>query len=125
MPLPIEVNPRYAASMELVERATGSSLFAIHAGACGGRLPEPQHLPPRVHGKAIVYARRDVVVSDPAAWQVPAIADIPHLGERIGRGHPICTLLADGPDAERCLGALVAGAAAIYRAVESRTRGAA
>ena len=125
VPLPIEVNPRYAASMELVERATGSSLFAIHAGACGGRLPEPQHLPPRVHGKAIVYARRDVVVSDPAAWQVPAIADVPHLGERIGRGHPICTLLADGPDAERCLRALVAGAAAIYRAVESRARGAA
>ena len=44
--------------MELVERATGSSLFAIHAGACAGRLPEPARLPPRVHGKAIVFARR-------------------------------------------------------------------
>jgi predicted ATP-grasp superfamily ATP-dependent carboligase len=79
----------------------------------------------RVHGKGIVYARRDVVVSDPLAWRVPAIADVPHPGERIGRGHPICTLLADGPDAERCLRALVAGAAAIYRAIEPRARGAA
>jgi len=125
VPLPIEVNPRYSASMELVERATGSSLFAIHAGACEGRLPESARLPVRVHGKAIVYARRDVVVTDPLAWRVPAIADVPHSGERIGRGHPICTLLADGPDAERCLRALVAGAAAIYRAVEPRARGAA
>ena len=125
VPLPIEVNPRYSASMELVERAIGSSLFAIHAGACEGRLPEPARLPVRVHGKAIIYARRDVVVSDPLAWRVPAIADVPHPGERIGRGHPICTLLADGPDAERCLRALVAGGAAIYRAIEPRARGAA
>ena len=125
VPLPIEVNPRYSASMELVERATGASLFTIHAGACEGRLPESARLPLRVYGKAIVYARRDVVVGDPVAWGVPAIADVPHPGERIGRGHPICTLLADGPDAEGCLRVLVAGAAAIYRAVEPRARGAA
>jgi predicted ATP-grasp superfamily ATP-dependent carboligase len=125
VPLPIEVNPRYSASMELVERATGSSLFAIHAGAFEARLPEPAHLPVHVHGKAIVYARRDVIVGDPLAWHVPAVADVPHPGELIGRGHPICTVLADGPDAERCLRALVAGAAAIYRAVEPRARGAA
>jgi hypothetical protein len=125
VPLPIEVNPRYSASMELVERATGSSLFAIHADACEGRLPRPARLPVRVHGKAIIYARRDVLVSDPVAWRVPAIADVPHPGERIGRGHPICTLLADGRDAESCLRALVEDAAAIYRAVEPRARGAA
>jgi uncharacterized protein len=125
VPLPIEVNPRYCASMELVERATGASLFAIHAGACEGRLPEPRRLPAIVYGKAIVYARRDIVVTDPRAWRVPAVADVPHPGERIGRGHPICTLLADGPDAERCLRTLVAGAAVICRAVEPRARGAA
>jgi predicted ATP-grasp superfamily ATP-dependent carboligase len=125
VPLPIEVNPRYSASMELVERATGSSLFAIHAEACEGRLPEPAGLPVRVHGKAIIYARRDILVSDPVAWRVPVIADVPHPGVRIGRGHPICTLLADGLDAESCLRALVASAATIYRAVEPRARGAA
>jgi predicted ATP-grasp superfamily ATP-dependent carboligase len=125
VPLPIEVNPRYCASMELVERATGASLFAIHAAACEGRLPEPARLPVRVYGKAIVYARRHVVVTDPLAWGVSAIADVPHPGERIARGHPICTLLADGADAERCLRALVDGAATIYRAIEPRARGAA
>jgi predicted ATP-grasp superfamily ATP-dependent carboligase len=125
LPIPIEVNPRYSASMELVERAAGRSLFAIHAAACDGRLPEPVDLPIRVHGKAIVFARRDVVVSDPSAWHAPTLADVPHDGERIGRGHPICTLLADDVDSERCLRALVAGAASVYRAVEPRRRGAA
>ncbi len=125
VPLPIEVNPRYSASMELVERATGCSLFALHRDACDGRLPPARDLPARVHGKAIVYARRDIVVGDAHAWRAPAIADVPHPGERIGRGHPICTLLADGANAERCGRSLADGAAAIYRAVEPRVRGAA
>lgn len=125
LPFPIEVNPRYSASMELVERATGCSLFAIHATACGGRLPEPVDLPVRVHGKAIVFARQDVVVRDPGTWAALTLADVPHADERIGQAHPICTVLADDADAERCLRALVAGATTIYRAVEPRTQGAA
>ncbi|MEP6688958.1 MAG: ATP-grasp domain-containing protein [Gemmatimonadales bacterium] len=125
VPLPIEVNPRYSASMELVERATGCSLFALHAAACDGRLPAPRGLPSRVHGKAIVFARRDIVVGDVDTWQAAPLADVPHLGERIGRGHPICTLLADGADADRCLRTLTDHAAAVYRAVETRARGAA
>src|SRR2546426_10946922 len=36
---PIEVNPRYTASMELVERAYGISIFETHAQACAGDLP--------------------------------------------------------------------------------------
>jgi hypothetical protein len=125
VPLPIEVNPRYSASMELVERATDCSLFAVHAAACDGRLPAPRALPERVHGKAIVFARRNIVVGDPGAWQATALADVPHAGERIRRGHPICTLLADGADAEHCLRTLTSGAAAVYRAVEPSARGAA
>ncbi len=125
VPLPIEVNPRYSASMELVERATGASLFAIHVDACEGRLPAAMRLPSRVYGKAIVYARRDVVVNDPDRWRVPAIADVPQAGERIGRGHPICTVLADAADADACRRTLETGAAAVYRALEPRARGAA
>ncbi len=36
----IEVNPRYTASMELVERAYGLNIFALHLEALAGRLPE-------------------------------------------------------------------------------------
>ena len=40
VPYPIEVNPRWCASMELVERAYGVSMFGLHAAACtAGTLP--------------------------------------------------------------------------------------
>src|SRR4029077_19044954 len=39
VPLAIEVNPRYTASMELVERAYGLAIFETHARACAGSLP--------------------------------------------------------------------------------------
>lgn len=115
VPLPIEVNPRYSASMELVERATGLSLFAVHAQACAGALPDAPAPPARVHGKAIVYARRDVVVDDPAGWTGADLADVPHPGERIRRGHPICTLLADAADGHHCVRTLAAAAALVHR----------
>ena len=41
VPYAIEVNPRWSASMELVERAYGLSIFGAHAAACAaGVLPE-------------------------------------------------------------------------------------
>jgi len=125
VPFPIEVNPRYAASMELVQRATGVSLFALHADACAGRLAAAPSVPTRVYGKGIVYARRDVVVADPMRWRVADLADIPHPGERIGRGHPICTVLAEADSADACVEALVRSAAAVYRGLEHSARGAA
>ena len=69
VPWPIEVNPRYSASMELLERAADISLFALHADACGGRLPAaPAAAPRRVHGKAIVFARRGITAGDTRGW---------------------------------------------------------
>jgi predicted ATP-grasp superfamily ATP-dependent carboligase len=125
VPLPIEVNPRYSASMELVERATDISLFAVHAEACAGRLPDAPAPPERVHGKAIVFAREDVVVRDPARWTGADVADVPFAGERIARGRPVCTLLADAVDGKRCIRALTAAAAMVYRDSDRGARGAA
>ena len=34
VPIPVEVNPRWSSSMELVERAHGVSIFGVHAAAC-------------------------------------------------------------------------------------------
>jgi predicted ATP-grasp superfamily ATP-dependent carboligase len=127
VPWPIEVNPRYSASMELLERGPGDSLFRLHLDACNGVLPPSRGNPaPGVLGKAVVFARRDVTTGDTRAWLGdPAIADVPHGEERIGRGRPICTVFAAEGDAEECLRALEARAAAIYRAVEPTARGAA
>jgi predicted ATP-grasp superfamily ATP-dependent carboligase len=122
VPYAIEVNPRWTASMELVERAYGMSVFAAHAAACAaGELPTFDLSRARrgasVVGKAVVFARDDVTVGDTRSW-APAtdhrpptadhwIRDIPHPGERIAAGRPVCTVLAAGRDALDCHAALV------------------
>ena len=127
MSYPIEVNPRYSASMELVERATGLSLFDLHSAACRGLLlPAERPVARLVSGKAIVFARRDVTVGEGLRWTPDGdLADVPHPGERIRRGHPICTIFATGTDASACTQRLRARAERIYRMIESRARGAA
>ena len=127
-PYPVEVNPRYTASMELVERAYGLSVFDIHARACAGDLPAFDLLSARAAGqaavgKAVVYARRDTIVGDTRGWLGDdTVRDIPAPGERILRGHPVCTVFARARNAAACHRALVARAAAAYRAITPRTR---
>jgi uncharacterized protein len=121
VPFPIEVNPRYSASMELVERAGGPSLFRTHVDACAGRLGPTPAAAADVLGKAIVFARRNIVIEDPARWKVD-LADIPHPGERIAAGQPICTVFARARTAHACRTALVAAADRVYRATEARGR---
>jgi predicted ATP-grasp superfamily ATP-dependent carboligase len=128
IPYPIEVNPRFSASMELIERAHGLSMFQTHVQACLGRLPaaSPPASKTRIEGKAIVFARHDVVLGDTRSWIARGwVADVPHPGERIRRGHPICTVFAAASDAASCHRVLVKRAATIYRAAGSVKRGAA
>jgi predicted ATP-grasp superfamily ATP-dependent carboligase len=126
VPYPIEVNPRYSASMELVERANGLSLFELHRAACEGTLPAGLPALRAVAAKAIVFARRDVIVGDTLRWTAGGdVADVPQPGERIRAGHPICTIFAGGADSDACVQRLKAGAERIYRTIESRARGAA
>ena len=110
---PVEVNPRWSASMELIERAHGISMFAIHADACAkGELPQfvdrsPE--PPATHGKAIVFARQDVVVGDTRAWlEDPNVSRCAaRQGDHIAAGQPICTVFAAGSDEGNCHARLV------------------
>ena len=122
---PIEVNPRYTASMELVERAYGISIFETHAQACAGDLPgfDVATAGPRgagALGKAIVYARGDVQVGDTAAWLEDGdIRDVPSPGQRIACGQPVCTVFARGKDQRACYAGLVKRAEWIYHALEA------
>jgi predicted ATP-grasp superfamily ATP-dependent carboligase len=123
VPFPIEVNPRYSASMELVERAAGTSIFEMHVAAGRGRLPAPCTVADLVHGKAVVFARRTVSV--PAGGldiRDSTIADIPHPGERIERGRPICTVFAEAETGKRCRELLLGRAALVYRSLEAPAR---
>jgi uncharacterized protein len=126
IPYPVEVNPRYSASMELIERAQRLSIFKVHVLGCRGTLAAAHPPTVGVEGKAIVFARRDVTLGDTRRWLEPGwFADVPHPGETIRRGHPICTVFAQTRDAATCHRLLTRRAASVYRAAESRKRGAA
>jgi predicted ATP-grasp superfamily ATP-dependent carboligase len=126
-PYVLEINPRYCASMELMERGGGISVFEAHVSACGSALPSLDLAPTReVLGKAILYARRDVVVGDSRRWLLrDDVRDVPFPGDRIRRGHPVCTVFARGADSVTCYGRLVAAALALERELEDEAGGAA
>ena len=108
LPYAIEVNPRWCASMELVERHYGVSMFGVHAAACSdGVLPSfdlRAQQAATVTGKAIVFARHDVVVGDTQSWLGDeTVRDVPRPGERLSAGQPICTVFANAANVEQCL----------------------
>lgn len=120
IPYAVEVNPRWCASMELVERGFGLSIFGAHAAACTiGALPEfdlgRARRGANAVGKAVVFARQDVAIGDTRPWLVDAtVCDVPRSGERICAGQPVCTVFAVGRDGAACYAALVARAERVY-----------
>jgi predicted ATP-grasp superfamily ATP-dependent carboligase len=120
-PFVLELNPRFSASMELIERGAHVNVFEVHAAACRGALPAHDPAPPaEVLGKAVLWARRDLVVGDTRSWLGrDDRRDIPFPGERIRRGRPICTVFAGGPDRDACYRGLAAAAASVEREIEA------
>jgi len=104
----LEVNPRYTAGAEAIERATDAPLAAWHAAAClAGELPDAPPAPRRHAGKAILYAAAPLVVAPRLAEELlsraapadnPRWADVPPAGARCGPGQPILTVVAAGAD---------------------------
>ena len=125
VPVPVEVNPRWSSSMELVEHAYGVSVFGVHAAACTtAQLPSfdlaQARRERRATAKAIVFARHDVVCGDTTAWLDDAtVRDVPHPGEHIPAGRPVCTVFAEGADSPDCHAALVRRAGRVYELLES------
>jgi uncharacterized protein len=87
----VEVNPRPTASLEVIEAAYGVKVFDA---------PEVVAEPVRAAGKAVLFATEDVVVGDSERWLERRVRDVPHPGERIAAGRPICTVvtIAATPD---------------------------
>ncbi|MHC5539308.1 ATP-grasp domain-containing protein [Singulisphaera rosea] len=113
-PWPVEVNPRYTASVEILEYALGRSLLADHARIFDREVLRPPDSEkrnfPRLVGKQILFAstpcifpaneERTGVLRSP--FEFPRIADIPEAGTRFGTGEPVLTLFATGRDATAC-----------------------
>jgi predicted ATP-grasp superfamily ATP-dependent carboligase len=107
----VEVNPRPTGSLEAIEELSPVGSFERHLASIAGSLDAPPAPPPgRAAGKAIVFAPADCAVRDSAAWDEPlaaspgstpageevSIRDLPHPGEPIRRGAPVCTLVGTG-----------------------------
>lgn len=102
---PVEVNPRYTASVEVLERGLSINAVAFHVDACRtGGLPsilsQPSDIP---CGKAVLFATRDITIGVEfpahisranAGLDWPCIADIPRPGTEIQRGQPVVSLFA-------------------------------
>jgi uncharacterized protein len=79
----VEVNPRPPASLEVIT-------------------------PARAAGKAVVFATEDMVVGE-----LEGVRDVPHPGERIAKGRPICTVVATAATPDEVLTSLEEQAAAL------------
>lgn len=111
---PLEVNPRYTASVDVLERATGATLLDLHLRACrDGTLPTTFAASSSVvHGKRIVY------YDGPADCVVPAslteqllgsadVADVPAAETRVRPGEPLSTVFAAADDDDEVAGQLI------------------
>ncbi len=120
-----EVNPRYSASMELMEQAYELPVFSLHLQAVlDRRLPgfdlATRATDGKFFGKAILYAEADARAPDTWEWPARAIRDVPASGEMLPRGGPICTILAACPTYDETLGAMMGEAARLRAEILSK-----
>jgi uncharacterized protein len=105
-PYIVEVNPRYTASMELVEEAYGLNVYSQHVMAVEGRLPAfsiAEQDNKTFYGKGIVFARSDIEIKNTEGWRQRGIRDIPFKGDIILEGHPVCSIMVKGKTHKECL----------------------
>jgi predicted ATP-grasp superfamily ATP-dependent carboligase len=106
---PLEVNPRYTGAMELFDEIRGESTFDMHVKACSGHLPQ-SFAEPACHssyrGKGIVYAPLDLQFNETGDWFAKQRRDIPHSGDWVRQGNPVCTVLCQETTYESCIHSL-------------------
>jgi predicted ATP-grasp superfamily ATP-dependent carboligase len=116
VPLPVEVNPRYTASVEVLEYGAGMQALALHRAVFEPDAPpaKPQAIQVGVVGKGILFARAPLVFPDDGPWsetlrspspieEMPDFADIPHAGDHIDARRPILTFFTRAATEAACL----------------------
>jgi predicted ATP-grasp superfamily ATP-dependent carboligase len=128
---PVEVNPRYTASVEVLEHALGWTALAEHRGIfdAAGSQPPVVHTQRSCIGKAILFARAALEFPPSGPWtaalcgavnELPDYADIPQAGERIEGGSPILTFFARTDTLSSCRDSLQAIAGDLDRWLHER-----
>lgn len=99
----IEINPRFQATLDTVEMATGWNLFSRHVDACTGRLPERRPEPVQYAVRCILFAEKDMVVDADLKGLYPAVADIPWPGTAFEEGNAVISVYGWGNSREKAL----------------------
>jgi predicted ATP-grasp superfamily ATP-dependent carboligase len=135
IPWPVEINPRYTASVEVLEYATGIRALALHRQVFDPTAPVPSSAlsaaPALLVGKAIMFAKAPLAFPQEGPWlpslqisvphqELPAFADIPPAGQFIEAGRPILTLFARADSPAACLDSLRQTAQPLDRWLSSR-----
>jgi hypothetical protein len=92
----IEVNPRFQATLDTIELATGMNLFSAHVAACQGTLPGKKPVFRQVAVRKILFAERDMEVGANLACLSPMIADIPWPGTFFEEGQAVVSVYGWG-----------------------------
>ena len=110
---PVDLNPRYPGSVEILEHALGIQALALHAQACVERRIPSMERPSRpsgFFGKAVVFAPRALSAPKslaslypPDPKRFPQLADLPLPGTRVPRGKPVLTVFARAKEEGSCL----------------------
>jgi uncharacterized protein len=122
VPWPVEVNPRYPASAEILEYGLGIKTMAFHRAAFDSDAPEPDPVanapgsdpPATVVGKGILFANRSIEFPKEGLWRssltwpkwtpdIPDFADIPQAGQIMKAGRPMLTFFCQSATLEGCL----------------------
>lgn len=120
MPRVLEVNPRPSATMSLYEDDFPTGLIQLHVRACEGRLPEQYPRSRRVRAFRILYAANEMEITESMDWP-PWCRDRPKPGQRIERGQPFCSIVAEGVDEATVHALIEARSEAVTRWVQPST----
>jgi predicted ATP-grasp superfamily ATP-dependent carboligase len=110
----VEVNPRATQSLEVC----APDAVGAHLRACAGGLPGVAAAHRGAAGKAVLFATDAVVVGDSERWLERGVRDVPHPGERIAAGRPVCTVVAEAATPDDALARLEEHAARIRAELE-------
>jgi predicted ATP-grasp superfamily ATP-dependent carboligase len=105
--LVLEVNPRPPASLALYPDVGGAGVMGLHLRACRwGELPAMPSPPTpvaRLRGTEIVFARAPLRLGEADAARLagwPGCHDLPRAGSTFEVGDPVCSIDAEGRDAD-------------------------
>ena len=95
-------------------------MFDAHLRACAGELVRIEAECFGAAGKAVLFATEDVAIGDSVRWLERGVRDVPHPGERIAAGRPICTVVTTAATPQDALAGLEEQAARLRAELEAR-----